>query len=247
MGRRSVSSVQARLGSRGPAASIPVRTTDPTRPLLVTRHPDRLLLAAILSVAAGAGCAPRETRLFIEDHRADGPVERYYELFDECYYRRDAHGNIDIVASRHTDPPPLPPDEEGQGAAAAPPTVQVVHLRRVFEPIAGRTAIEGSMINATVSYLILGPEGGASFEGGGFLMFTEDQGRTEIAGKLESSALTPQRRLGAGTELFSRASVTGTFRATRDERQVVRLLNEMRRLFGPLPAYEPPPVNPDLR
>jgi len=174
-------------------------------------------------------------------------MERYYEFFDECYYSRDAHGNVDIVASRRTEPSPPAPGKEGQKTAGAPPTVQVVHLRRVFEPIAGRTAIEESMINATVSYLIVGPEGGASFEGGGFLTFTEDKGRTEIAGKLESSALTPQRRLGAGAELFSRASVTGTFRATRDERHVVRLLNEMRRLFGPMPSYEPPPVNPDLR
>ena len=33
----------------------------------------------------------------------------------------------------------------------------------------------------------------------------------------------------------------------RDKRQVVRILNEMKRLFGPRPRYFHPPTDPDLR
>ncbi len=194
-------------------------------------------LLAVLVVSAGTGCAPRQTRFFIADHRDDGPPRRYYENFEECYYCRDARGNVDIVARRRTPP-----------AGSAEETVtQVLHIRLVWTAVPGRTRAEQSMINATVAYLIVSSDSGASFEGGGFATFTENRKGTALAGKLESSALSPQRRLGVGGDLFARASVTGQFRARRDKRQVVRLLNEMKRLFGPLPPYQPPPVNPDLR
>ena len=202
------------------------------------------VLLAVLLASTCPGCAPRGTRFYIEDHRDNGAARRYYERFDECYYCRDSQGNTDIVARRRSI----------RGASADEALTQVLHVHQVYAAVPGRTQVEESMINATVSYLIVGPESGASFEGGGFVTFTENRKGTEITGKLESSALRPQRRLGghrletgATHDIFERASVTGRFRARRDKRSVVRILNEMKRLFGPLPRYEPPPVSPDLR
>jgi hypothetical protein len=193
-----------------------------------------LLGGAVLVLAAG--CGVHTTKFFIDDHRGGVPAARYYEEFPECYYSLDAHNHVDIVARRQSrgDRPD------------SPPVVQVVHIRRVWAAVPGQTLAEQSMINATVSYFIVGPEGGASFEGGGFVTFEENREETGIAGQLESSSLTPQRQAGLGSDLFERISVTGTFQATRDKRRVVRLLNETRRLFGPMPRYEPPP-SPDLR
>ena len=192
---------------------------------------------ALLATAAIAGCGPRTTEFHITDHRTAGPPQQYYEHFDECYYSLDAQGKADIVARRRSVPL-----EEG-----AEPVTQVIHISQVWAAVPGCTFAEKSMINATVSYLIVGPTGGASFDGGGFVTFKENRERNEIRGRLESSALTPQRRLGDGGDLFTRAAVTGTFRALRDKRSVIRILHEMNRLFGPMPLYQPPPVNPDLR
>ncbi len=196
--------------------------------------PGSVLLAAALAIG---GCAPRETKFFIDDHRDDTPATRYFEEFPECYYSLDAHSNVDIVARRQT----FGADPDGE------PIIQIIHIRRVWAAIPGQTYAEESMINATVSYLIVGSEGGASYEGGGFVTFNENRDRTEIAGELESSALTRQRGVGSGTDVFGRVAVTGTLRAQRNKREVVRVLNEVKRLFGPLPRYVPPPVNPDLR
>ena len=194
-----------------------------------------LLLVGMVIVAA-VGCAPRSTRFYVDDHRPDAPAKRYYEEFPECYYSMDAHKGVDIVARREI------PSDDGDGQI-----VQVIHIRRVWAAVPGRTYVEESMINSTVSYMIVDPNGATSFEGGGFVTFRENRSETQIAGKLESSALTPQRAIGQGGELFDRVSVTGTFRATHDKHQAIRILNEMKRLLGPLPSYQPPPVNPDLR
>ncbi|MCP4250677.1 MAG: hypothetical protein GY778_26850 [bacterium] len=195
-----------------------------------------LALLFLLFVSWG-GCTPKTNRFNIQDHRALGPAQHYFERFDECFYCRDAFGHYDVVARRRGT----------VGVGDGPPFDQIIHIRQVWEAKPGRTAAESSMINATVSYLIVGPDGGASFEGGGFITLKENRRGDELTGHLESSALTPQRRLGSGADVFAKASVTGRFRARRDKRQVVRVVNEMKRLFGPLPPYEPPPVNPDLR
>ncbi len=183
------------------------------------------------------GCVRPINRFNIQDHRAEGPAQNYFEQFDECFYCRDAFGHYDIVARRRGT----------AGSADGPTFDQIIHLRQVWQAKPGRTAAESSMINATVSYLIVGPDGGASFEGGGFITLKENRRGDELVGHLESSALNPQRRLGSVPDVFDKASVTGRFRAHRDKRQVVRVINEMKRLFGPLPPYEPPPVDPNLR
>jgi hypothetical protein len=103
------------------------------------------------------------------------------------------------------------------------------------------------MINATVSYLILSGPSGATFEGSGFLSFRENRKRDQIKGELELSCLTPQRRLGSAERLFRQAEVSGTIVARRDKAKVVATLNEMRRLFGPMPDYDPSPRGTDAR
>jgi hypothetical protein len=195
------------------------------------------LVGTGLVLLGGTGCGPRVTEFNITDHRAAGPAEQYFERFDECFYCVDHNGNMDIVACRHS---PATGD-------ASDTITQVLHIRQLWSAVPGRTFVEETMINATISYLIVGPTGGASFDGGGFVTFNENRDGTEIRGRLESSALTPQRGLGDEADLFSRASVSGTFVARRHKAKVLRILHEMQRLVGPLPPYRPPPGNPELR
>ncbi len=173
----------------------------------------------------------------VTDYRSDGPPQEYFEAFDECFYCVDARGHTDIVARRRG----LPAND------GTDPITQVVHVRRVWAAVPGRTYADRTMINATVSYQIVSPTGGAACDGGGFVTFRENRKGAEIRGKLESSDLKPRVSAGTVGDLFSRASVTGEFRAIHDERRARLILNEMQCRFGPKPPYDPPRGNPNLR
>lgn len=196
----------------------------------------KLRIPAVVAAMLIAGCAPRHTRFDIVDHRAGVEPTHYFESFDECYYTTDGLGRIDLVARRLS-----PPDEETGGEVT-----QVIHLKGIWRADPGRTFADPTMINATVSYLIVSGGRGAGFEGAGFLSFNEDRWTRTAAGRLELAKLAPKRRFGEGEHLFDRAELQGQFHAVRDPRRVVRILNEMRRLFGPLPRHEPRPEGADL-
>lgn len=181
------------------------------------------------------GCTSKITRFDIVDYRQPDVANHYFQTFDECYYRYGAGNNLDVVARR------IRTNDDGTQ------TVQVVHLRTFWVAKPGRTRAENTMINATVSYMIVAWPVGASFEGSGFLSFTENRTKNRIKGELELSSLTPQRRLGPADRLFERAELKGRFVAKRDRAKAVAILNEMRRLFGPLPRYTPPANDLDPR
>lgn len=199
-------------------------------------HVAGLSLWAAACVVASGGCAPRSTRFDIVDHRAAGGPTSYFENFDECCYSTDASGCFDLVARRIGF---------GEGDTDER-IIQVVHLHGIWHSMPGRTYAEDTMINATVSYMIVGGAGGASFDGAGFVSFRENRDRTVAAGHLELAKLAPVRRLGDGQQIFERAELKGEFKATRNRRQVIRILSEMRRLLGPLPRYQPPATDADL-
>lgn len=187
------------------------------------------LLAAWL-LAGLAGCSARKTELQIIDYRPSPAGEGrapdvYVETFDEAFYRIDDAGNVDIVLRREQpgldDPARL--------------FVQIVHVRSLWRSIPGRTVAHRTQINATVSYLILSGAVGASFEGAGSVFYDPGDEGDVLTGELERAYLTPQRRLNGGRALFTRAELSGQFRATYDPRRVVRVLNDMDRLFGPPP------------
>ena len=193
-------------------------------------------LCVVLGLVLAAGCGPRTTCFSIMDHRGDGEPTTYFEEFGTCYYSIDPTGHFDIVAKR-TGPGSQDPDER---------ITQVVHLHGIWHAVPGDTYADGTMLNTTVSYLIVDGTGGASFDGAGFVSLFENRSKTIATGKLELAKLAPARRLGAGRQIFERAEVRGEFKAIRDRRQVTRILGEMQRLFGPLPRYTPPTTEPDL-
>ena len=189
--------------------------------------------AALLSQLA-TGCNPEITCFNVIDYRQSGLTNEYHQAFDECYYRFDAANNLELVARQRTFS-----DDGSQNT-------QVVHLQTFWRVRPGRTSAEQSMINATVSYMIVTPPTGAGFEGSGFLCYDENRDENRIQGRLERSTLTPYRRLGDADRLFDRAELTGPFFAERNEAMVVQILNDMQRIFGPPPDRTPPPTDPDL-
>ena len=193
---------------------------------LRTRHRwDRLLTILLLPVALG--CAVRSSTFEIVDYRDAGDAKRYQEAFDEAYYDLDDHGNVNLVLRR-----------TGAGQSGKQDITQIVRIRSVWRPVPGRTVSHRTQINATVSYFVTGGRIGDTFEGAGAVFFTQNRGKNILTGTLDHSVLRPKRQLSPGEPLFARAELSGTFRAKRDRRQVVRIVNEADRLFGPLPPQD---------
>ncbi len=169
-------------------------------------------------------CRSHVTRFEVIDYSPEAEPLHYFQEFDECYYRVDGEGNIDIVARRRGSPT----NREDDGP------VQVVHLRSIFRPVPGLTPVERTMTNATVSYIILDRGDGVSFDGAGFLLCKIHRNGRELTATLEESTLQPMRHMGAGPQVFQRPRVTGRIHAQLDPRRTHRILNETRHLLGPV-------------
>ena len=187
------------------------------------------VVAGLPCMFAVAGCSPRSSTFQIVDHR-EGHSPRYYqESFDEGYYDLDSHGNMDIVLRRRE------PSQRDSKVELA----QVIHIRSFWKPIPGTTVAERSQINSSVSYCIRNGKVGATFEGAGSVFFKQNRQENRLVGTLEHVTLRPKRRLAGGGAVFEQVNLSGSFRALRDSRRVARILNELDRLFGPLPRYQP--------
>lgn len=183
-------------------------------------------LGLVLLWCALGGCAAPISRFTIVDHREEGAPRTYGETFDEAYYDIDGQQNLQLVLRRQQ---PSASDPRAQ-------IVQIISIRSLWRPIPGRTNAESAQINGTVAYAILGDERGATFEGAGSVFFQPPGGSGLLYGKLDQAVLRPTRSRGGDEGLFRHAVLSGTFAAVRDRRQVVRLTNELNRLFGPMPA-----------
>ncbi len=175
------------------------------------------------------GCSVRPSGFEIVDYQDGGVAKRYSETFDEAYYDLDPQGNVNIVLRR----------EGGREGAGRSEVKQIICIRGVWRPVPGRTGTHSTQINATVSYYIVGGRIGDTLEGAGSVYFTQNRKEDTLSGTLEHAVLRPQRQLAPGEPLFARAELSGEFLAIRDRRQVVRIMNDADRLFGPLPPHDP--------
>ena len=183
-------------------------------------------LLCLLVLAMPLGCRVHPTAFEIVDYREPGNVKLYRETFDEAYYGLDNQGNVNIVLRR----------SGGRSGAGESEVTQIIRIRGVWRPVAGKTGSHPTQINATVSYYIVGGRVGDTFEGAGSVFFTQNRRKNTLRGSLDRAVLRPKRQLSPGEPLFARAELSGEFRAARDPRQVVRIMNEADRLFGPLPS-----------
>lgn len=188
----------------------------------------RTSLACFLLPSALLGCAVRPSTFEIVDYCDASDAKHYRETFDEAYYDLDQQGNVNIVVRR----------SGGRRGAGESDVTQIIRIRSVWRPVPGRTGSHTTQINATVSYYIVGGRIGDTFEGAGSVFFTQNRGKNTLRGSLDYAVLRPQRQLAPGEPLFARAELSGSFRAVRDPRQVVRIMNEADRLFGPLPPHD---------
>lgn len=196
-------------------------------------HP---VLAAACSLMI-IGCQTPARMIEVMDYPTGAEPLAYHQEFDTCIYRKSPDGSLDVIAQR------LPKAGDTPAATAS----QTLQLHVFFDPIPSRSPSDPTMTNALVNYLVVGDGATCSFDGGGFVSWKQDQFGDEITIYLERAALQPQRVLDDSTPIFERPRVTGKLTATRDDRRVVSLLNDLRRTFGPLPDDKPPITDPRLR
>jgi hypothetical protein len=170
------------------------------------------------------GCALKPSVFHIVDRSDPNNVRRYQETFDEAYYAVDGYGNVNIVL-------------RGRAAKREGETrdlTQVVHIRGVWRELPGRTVSDRTQLNAVVSYFAQTGRVGDSLEGTGSVFAQERKGT--LTGTLDQAVLRPKRQLTPAPPLFHHAELSGDIHARRDPRQVVQIVNELERQFGPRPA-----------
>ena len=190
-----------------------------------------MMYGLLLGMAAVCGCHKPAGYFEITNHVDVGESEQLHEVFDEAYYMTSPDGNMDVVVRRSSQNDINDPNR----------VAQIVHIRSVFSPVEDRNKIESTMINGVVAYSIIGDLGAVCFRGAGFSSFSENRKGDTLKGELEQSNLRLVRRVGEIGDIFNRTRLSGEFKATRDEKAVVRILNEMDRFLGPQPRYIPPP------
>jgi len=171
-----------------------------------------------------AGCAASKSTFDIIDYREGAQARPFRETFDEAYYDFDASGNVDIVL-RRVEPADADPGLD---------ITQVIHIRTVWRSIPGETIAHRTQINGTVSYAIIHGGLRASFEGAGSVFFTENRAKNALSGTLDQALLRPTQSApgrAAASDIFKCADLKGRFHAVRDHRRVVRIVNDMKRLF----------------
>lgn len=188
------------------------------------------IYAAVIIIALSLGaCRSRDIRFHLTNYDAAGDTEEFFESFDECFYTIDASGNLDLVARRQARINDPDVDE----------ITQIILLRTVYRNVPGAMASDRTMINSVITYAILSPDGGACYEGAGYVYFREKPRRGQLLGELELSTVRPHRRVGKPTIIFDRAELNGSFTATENRRMVVHIMNELRRVFGEMPRHQP--------
>lgn len=173
-------------------------------------------------------CSTPRNTLWITDYR-DGRATPYRETFDECYFARDAGGNVNVVLRRER---PVLDDPTRN-------LVQLVWLQTFWTPVPGTTVAHERQINATVRYALVSGRVTAAFEGAGSVFLDSVRGSDRVDVRIRQAFLTPRGQIFDGRLLFRNAELKGAMRATQDPARVVRLTNDMDRLFESLQAAAP--------
>ncbi len=104
---------------------------------------------------------------------------------------------------------------------------QLVHVQMLWLPVAGKTPIDLLATNATINYVVFTGQGAGVYRGAGFLFPKNSPGGSSFTADLKSSSM---RLLDASPTFIDRlglSKATGSFTATRDDAQALRLLRLM--------------------
>ena len=208
-----------------------------------------LLVGALL---LAGGCRQIETRFDVLSFRNADQPEQFTERFEFGSFSVDAQNNWDIAfeipASRVEVQRPLPvtsspdsqPADESDRPMRTETTImsQYIHIRVFWRPLPGTTYAESTQTDASIVYCLITGDSAISYEGAGFVYFTQSYDKQTITGQIESATLVPVRTVGEPVDLFGPCRLQGFFVAHQDRRRVVSILQRVRKTLG-RPVVQP--------
>lgn len=185
------------------------------------------VLASLATGCAGPGLSTVEVTHF----GADGSTQLARQSFAHAYYRRGPAGQLRVALCTRA------PSQADPFQTIS----QIILLDMCWQPRPGRTLAEQTMTDATIKYALLSGPHATSYEGAGFVSFTEDSRSGELRGRIESGHLARRRTRGNPVDVFGgQARLTGEFIARRSAIEVANLQREVNLALGP-PTMSPGP------
>ncbi len=210
--------------------------------------------AIVLAVlVALCGCRKQETRFDIYSTGDRDNPELFTEFFEPGAFSISGLNNWRIVFEMPEVMIQVEePTAEGQsdGAAGEPtvrnvPMAQYVQIEVFWQPLPGTTYAESSQINASIVYCLVTASDAISYEGAGFVYFSQSRDGETIEGRIESATLVPVRRAGSPRDIFGPCRLNAEFTAEKDAARVVSVVRRLQKLLGrPAPASRVPLIQP---
>lgn len=183
---------------------------------MTRRAPLAALLVSASLVAGGCGSpswslvsGESDLKVYSQTH----PGRTLTGDFDRAFYRLDGENAVTIVLLA--------------GPEDAPEQAAVV--RMFWQPRAGATPISASATNASVQYLVFGPQNGevGVYSGAGFLHPNSDLGQNTLRAGLWEATLRLADRSANFDDSLGKAVLRGEVTARRDDAAVHDLLHQL--------------------
>jgi hypothetical protein len=179
------------------------------------RRPLSACLAGFLALAAASGCGSG-LRLGASGYRLTS-IETRATLAPTLAHGWFHAADENLADLYLTD---LPPETLTSPEALAAATGNIVHLRMIVHPRAGRTPIEPTAISASVVHVVLSGGQIGVYEGGGFFQPSGDATERTFGGSIAGGSM----HLGAATPGFvdrlGASQLSAGVRAERDAQRV---------------------------
>ena len=192
-----------------------------------------------LMFGLNSGCSRPITQFEIHSFKNRAAPQRYSEVFDAGYFSVDSNKNhtfIFTVSPTYVEREVETPDDASESTPTPSEPVrmsQTLELKVFWRAIPGSTVAESTQTNANIVYCLTTGRDCITYEGAGFVSFTESRDGQTVTGMLESAALCPARFVNVPADLFGPCHISGTFVAGKDRAAVVSHQLALRRKLGP--------------
>ena len=173
-------------------------------------------------LAALAGCSSQATRLYLTTYDEAGREQHHYADFNRVAFLVNPSGLVEL-GMRVEQPSKTDPTQT---------ITQLIHIKEVWKPVPGRTAVEKTQMNVEMRYAILTPPTGVRYDGAGFVYAKIAKDAKTVTGQIESGRLAPAYRMADATLPFGPARFTGTFRAVNNPGEVIEIARQLDVLFA---------------
>lgn len=171
----------------------------------------RLTLAvAVLLVVGTGGCTPLGRPLTIEPVGKKGLAVQ--PGFKDVLYRVDRDGDLYFTSQ-----------SIGVDRVTGKQVKQILLVRVFWVPKGGKTSLDPSSLNATMRYLVIGPDSMGQYEGAGFVRLEDKVGKAKMRIRIMDADLRLTEKTENFADTLERSRVRGGLTARRDEERALEM------------------------